>query len=167
MNEFVEENESICEEAVIRGMTPLQVFFERYSEISTERGDGPDFDACFLRGQTSRGGTFRLDGWALESFDTERGKRGVNAYAIGCYFDTSPNEPRVVGAQEFDKHINEIRRGVQYVMQESFLVNSEVTDESILEFGFQLREAKQEITGIKLLVFRTMFLKHSERLCLC
>ena len=41
--EYLDEIESITEESIVRGMTPLQVFFERYSEVSTERGDGPDF----------------------------------------------------------------------------------------------------------------------------
>ena len=153
MNEYCEENEEIQEEALIRGLTPLQVFFERYSAVSTERGDGPDFDPCFLRGSTKSGGALRLDGWALETFEAEKGKRGVNIYAIGCFFDSESEDVSTIGAQEIDKYFNEIRRGVDYIFKDEFLSNSEITDENTLEFAFQLKEAAGQISSIKLLVF--------------
>ena len=153
MSELVEETKGIQEEALIRGLTPLQVFFERYSEVSTERGDGPDFDSCFFRGKTSRGGSMRLDGWALETFEAGRGKKGVNAYAIGCFFDSELTDTNVIGAQEIDKCFSEISRAVDYISRDEFLSNSEITDEGVLEFAFQLKETADKLASIKLLVF--------------
>lgn len=159
MNEFVEENESVRDEAVLRGLTPLQVFFERYSEVSTERGDGPDYDPCFLRGLTKRGGAFRLDGWATETFEAERGRQGVNIYCIGCFYDGESLEPKTIGAVEIDRYIAEVRRGVEQVLQEDFLYNSEITDESSLELAFQAKESAGKISSIKILVFTNSVLE--------
>lgn len=153
VSELLEEIQGIQEEAVIRGLTPLQVFFERYSEVSTERGDGPDFDPCFFRGKTAHGGSMRLDGWALETFAADRGRKGVNVYAIGCFFDDDLTETRVIGAQGIDKCFNEIRRAVEHISRDEFLSNSEITDEGVLEFAFQLKESAKELASIKLLVF--------------
>ena len=153
MSEFIEEIDSVREESLIRGLTPLQVFFERFSEVSTERGDGPDFDPCFLRGKNSRGASFRLDGWAFESFEAERGKQGINVYAIGCFFNSESSEPLSIGAQEIDKYFAEIKRAIEHVMRDDFLRDTEVTDESSLELAFQLKEARERIATIKLLVF--------------
>jgi len=153
MSEYLDEIESITEESIVRGLTPLQVFFERYSEVSTERGDGPDFSPCFFRSKSSRGGSMRLDGWAIESFDVEKGKQAVNVYGVGCFFDTDLEAPQVIGAQEIDKMLSEVRRSIEYLITEKALHDSAITDESATEFAFQLNEIRPEIASVKLLVF--------------
>ena len=153
MSEYLEEIESITEESIVRGMTPLQVFFERYSEVSTERGDGPDFSPCFFRSKSNRGGLMRLDGWAIESFDVEKGKQAVNVYGVGCFFDSDQETPKAIGAQEIDKMLAEVRRSFEYLMTDVALCDSAITDESTTELTFQLSEVRAEIASIKLLVF--------------
>ena len=138
MNDFESFLSDVQEESLIRGMTPHEIFFERFSEISTERGDGPDFTPCTIFQKTKNGTLAKLDGYAFEQVEAEKKVVVTNVYLVSSYYDQQFGEPNVIKAADVDNIILEVTRAAEVSMTDDFLTNS--TDQDAVELGLSLRE---------------------------